>query len=124
MKAKHRCRIRNWKEYNKSLIHRGSITVWFSDDAIENWHAKRTRKRDRPTIYSDEAILTALMIKSVFHLPLRALQGFLICLVVRMKFPLSVPCYTQICKRSSALGQKLKRLSRRNVTDLVSRSSG
>ena len=34
MASKAKYRIRNWKEYNKSLIQRGSITVWFSEDAI------------------------------------------------------------------------------------------
>ena len=25
-------KIKNWKEYNKSLVDRGSITLWLSDD--------------------------------------------------------------------------------------------
>ena len=49
MKTKGRYRIRNWKEYNKSLIQRGSISVWFSEDAIEKWLAdKEEGKRDIP----------------------------------------------------------------------------
>lgn len=63
-------RIRNWKEYNRSLIQRGSITVWFSEDAIGKWQAAPTGKRGRPATYSNEAILTALLIRFVFHLPL------------------------------------------------------
>ena len=32
-------RIRNWKEYNKALINRGSVSIWLSDDVIEKWNA-------------------------------------------------------------------------------------
>jgi len=81
MKAKYR--IHNWNDYNKSLIQRRSITVWFSEDAIKKWTApKEIGKKGRPKLYSDDAILTALIIRSVFHLPLRALQGFLTSLVM------------------------------------------
>lgn len=81
MKAKYR--IHNWNDYNKSLIQRESITVWFSEDAIKKWTApKEIGKKGRPKLYSDDAILTALIIRSVFHLPLRALQGFLTSLVM------------------------------------------
>ena len=62
MTTKQKYRINNWKEYNKSLIQRGSITVWFSDDAIEKWLAsKESNKKGRPFTYSNDAILTALL---------------------------------------------------------------
>ncbi len=65
MKAKYR--IRNWNEY----IQRGNITVWFSEDAIKKWTApKEIGKKGRPKLYSDDAILAALIIRSVFYLPL------------------------------------------------------
>ena len=76
MVSKVKCRIRNWKKYNKSLVQRGSITVWFSESAIDKWHATPTGKRGRPATYSDDAILTALLIRFVFHLPLKALEVF------------------------------------------------
>jgi hypothetical protein len=81
MPSKSKHRIRNWKEYNRSLVQRGSITVWLSEDAVDKWHAAPTGKRGRPATYSDDAILTALLIRFVFHLPLRALEGFLSSLV-------------------------------------------
>ncbi|MBM3198541.1 MAG: IS5/IS1182 family transposase, partial [Chlamydiae bacterium] len=66
-------RIRNWNEYNRSLIQRGSITLWFSEDAIKKWHETlRTLEKGRPFIYSDDAILCSLLIRGVFHLSLRA----------------------------------------------------
>lgn len=123
MKAKYR--VCNWKDYNKSLIQRGNITVWFSDDAINKWAAqKEIGKRGRPKLYSDDAILTALIIRSVFHLPLRALQGFLTSLVMILSVDLSIPSYTQICRRAKMLGQELERLSKRNISDVVIDSTG
>jgi hypothetical protein len=123
MKARYR--IRNWSDYNKSLIQRGSITVWFSDDAIEKWTApKQAGKRGRPKLYSDDAILTALIIRSVFHLPLRALQGFLTSLVMILSLGLPIPSFTQICRRAKQLGQALKKLSKNNVTSIVIDSTG
>jgi hypothetical protein len=125
MAKKRTYRIRNWAEYNKSLIQRGDITVWFSDDAREKWMAKATGARGRPQIYSDEAILCALMVKVVYHKPLRALVGFLRSLLLLLGVCLPVPSYTQICRRAARLGQKVKRLSKgRWITDIVIDSSG
>ena len=104
MASKAKYRIRNSKEYNKSLIQRGSITVWFSEDAIDKWHATPTGKRGRPATYSDDAILTALLIRFVFHLPLRALEGFLSSLVSVMNLCIYTPSYSQICRRAQLLG--------------------
>lgn len=121
-KAKHR--IRNWKDYNKSLVQRGRITVWFSEDAIDKWYAAPAKKRGRPATYSDDAILTALLIRFVFHLPLRALEGFLSSLVSVMGLSLATPSYSQICRRAGRLGKNMKRLSKVKITDLVIDSTG
>jgi len=39
-KKKDKYHIRNWNQYNKSLKNRGSITFWFSPEAIEKWYSK------------------------------------------------------------------------------------
>jgi hypothetical protein len=36
-KKKATYRIRNWKEYNRALKQRGSLTIWLSQEATENW---------------------------------------------------------------------------------------
>ena len=63
----------NWKQYNKALINRGSLTFWIDEEAIHHWKQSKQDKRGRPRQFSD----TALMVKRVFSMPLRALQGFI-----------------------------------------------
>ncbi len=37
-------RIKNWKDYNESLVRRGDITFWFDEDTIDVWeHANEER---------------------------------------------------------------------------------
>jgi len=36
-KVKTSCKITDWRKYNESLVQRGSITFWFSDDVIDQW---------------------------------------------------------------------------------------
>lgn len=117
-------RIRNWPEYNKALVNRGSITIWFSDEAIARWIEPHCGDRGRPKLYSDEAILCALMIKAVYKLPFRALRGLLLSLVNLLGLVLPIPCYTRICRRAAELGQEIKKLSSKRVTDIVFDSSG
>ena len=61
---KQRRRITNWAEYDAALRQRGSLTVWFSDTAIEGWRAApRTTPGGQPW-YSELAILTALTVRA------------------------------------------------------------
>ena len=92
--TKKKYHIRNWSEYNKALVNRGSLTIWFSNDVIEKWNAQPSQKRGRPRTYSDEAILCALMIKAVYKLPFRTLRGFMLSMIGLLGLRLRVPCYT------------------------------
>ena len=42
MKKKTTYRIRNWREYNRALKQRGSLTLWISSEAIANWTTEQT----------------------------------------------------------------------------------
>ena len=126
MKGRPQYRIRNWAKYNRSLVQRGSLTIWFSDDVAKSWLQKPSgnSKKGRLLTYSDQATLAALIIRQVYHLPLRALQGFLISIASLLQLALPIPHYTSICRRSAALGADIKRLSRKQPTDIVIDSSG
>jgi len=116
--------IRNWPEYNKALVNRGSLTIWFSNESIEKWNAQPCSNRGRPRVYSDEAILCALMIKAVYKFPFRALRGFMLSMIGLLGLCLKVPCYTRICRRAAELGQEIKRFGSKRITDIVFDSSG
>jgi hypothetical protein len=124
--TKTKYRIRNWPEYNKALIQRGSITLWFSEESIKKWHesSKEKGKKGRPRIYSDEAILCALLVRAVYHLPLRTLQGFLFSLIFSLGLKLLVPSYSQISRRAKDLHKELQKLSSRHPCDIVFDSTG
>lgn len=125
MEKKLTYRVKNWAEYNRALIKRGNISVWFSEDAIQKWMAPKRSGKGRPRIYSDDAILCALLLRAVYNLPLRALQGFLEALVSLLGLSLPIPYYTQICRRAQFLGQKIKKICKnRKITDIVIDSSG
>jgi len=124
-KPKRRYHITNWAEYNRSLIERGNLTIWIDEKASEKWIAPREQgKNGRPRTYSDDAILIALTLRTVFKLPLRALEGFLKSLLKIMQVALPTPSYSQICRRSSDLDMSLGRLSRKRPTDVVFDSTG
>ena len=97
-------RIKNWSQYNRSLIQRGSIIFWFSDESIKRWKStSHTGEKGRPQEYSDDAILCALLIRTVYHLPLRALEGLLRSLAELLKLDIKIPSYSQICRRAKDL---------------------
>ncbi len=76
-KQKQCYRIRNWSEYNAALIKRGSVTVWMEQAAVESWlEAHQSGRRGASLTYSDAAIEAVLLLKAVYHLPLRGAQGF------------------------------------------------
>jgi hypothetical protein len=57
------------------LVRRGSITVWFTEEAVVALHASATGTRGGQPIYSAIAIETGLALCLVFHQPLRQTEG-------------------------------------------------
>lgn len=97
-------RARNWKNYNKSLVNRGSITMWIDKRSIKNWYeSAKAIERGRPKTYSDIAILTVLILKQMYHLTLRSSQGFTASIFQLMNLKLKVPSYSQICRRQETV---------------------
>jgi len=110
-KQKDKYRIRNWPQYNQSLVNRGSITFWFDEEAIQKWYSvERTGKPGRPDTYSDHAIRCGLMIKAVFRVALRALQGLIGSLIKILGLNLECPHYSRFSRRAKGLQIPLRRL--------------
>jgi hypothetical protein len=96
-------RVTNWSEYNEALRQRGSLTVWFTDEAIAAWKAApRTTPGGQPH-YSDLAITTALTLRAVFHLPLRQTEGLIGSILQLLGVDLSVPDYSTLSRRAQSL---------------------
>lgn len=96
-------RVRNWSEYDRALVNRGSLTIWISDDAIEKWKPEGTKQRGGQQEYSDFAITTALTLKEVFHLTNRGTEGFIGSIFQIMGVGLSVPDHTTLSRRGKDL---------------------
>jgi Transposase DDE domain len=105
-------RIRNWTEYNKALIQRGSITIWIDEKTIKNWFSSyHTCLAGRPATYSDEAILMMLILREVYKCSLRSLQGFVQSLFKMRGLDLPVPSYSQISRRAKSLHKRVRQLT-------------
>ena len=100
-KQKHK--LMNWRAYDASLRQRGSLTVWFTDEAIEAWRAApRTTPGSQPW-YSPLAILTALTLRAVFRLALRQTEGLIGSVIGLLGLTLAVPDHTTLCRRAETL---------------------
>jgi hypothetical protein len=118
-------KIKNWKSYNQSLINRGNITIWFDEGTLSSWKSsKRTDKKGRPEEYSDTAIECCLILRSIFHLPLRSTQGFVEGMIKVLKFDFKAPNYTLLCKRAGKLQISLKSLPTKEPINIVIDSTG
>ena len=125
MSSKKQYRVHNWSNYNKSLIDRGRITLWFNEKAIKSWYTKSlTGKRGASDTYSDLAITTCLMIRAVFNLPLRATQGYIDSLFILMGVSLKCPDYSRLSRRGQTLDVLLPFNRSQNGIDIVVDSSG
>jgi IS5 family transposase len=98
-------RVKNWAAYNKSLVQRGSITLWISEEVIKNWHPEpeEVRLRGGQVQYSDQAIECLLMLRAVYKLPYRQTEGFGQSVIDLLRADVRVPDYTTLCKRSADL---------------------
>ena len=99
-KYKKRYRVGNWSAYERGLRARGDVTVWFADEALSTWTPPPTRRRGGQQRYSDPAILTALTLRMLFHLPLRQTEGFVASLLRLMGRHLHAPDHTTLYRRN------------------------
>lgn len=103
-RTKRQYRIRNWPDYNKALISRGSLTLWVEQRAINAWrdHSRPARPGRRRT-YTDTAILCALTLREVYALALRATQGLVSSVLKLLDADLPTPHYWTLSRRAARL---------------------
>jgi hypothetical protein len=98
-----RHRVTNWAEYDASLRQRGSLTVWFTEEAIAAWRAEPRATRGGQPWYSPLAILTALTLRAVFRLGLRQTEGLIGSILRLLGLDLAVPDHTTLSRRAATL---------------------
>src|SRR4051812_5129530 len=96
-------KVTNWPAYDASLRQRGSLTVWFTDEAIAAWAAEPRTTRGGQPWYSELAILTALTLRAVFRLALRQTEGLIGSVIRLLGLDLPVPEHTTLSRRAAIL---------------------
>src|SRR4028119_2046826 len=98
-----RHRVTNWPAYDAALRGRGSLTVWFTDEAVAAWRAEpRTTPGGQPH-YSALAITTALTLRTVFRLALRQTEGLIGSVLQLLGLDLPVPDHSTLSRRAETL---------------------
>jgi Transposase DDE domain len=122
-KNKRQYRIRNWRDYNKALVSRGSLTLWIDTRSTDTWldHSCPQRRGRRRT-YTDAAILCALLLREAYHLPLRSTQGLVSSMLRLMHAQLPSPHYSTLCRRARQL--ELSLAAPKKIRHLVIDSTG
>ncbi len=116
-------RVRNWSEYEKALVQRGSLTFWLTDDFEKVWLYAGEKQRGSQYDYSDQAIEIMLTLKEVFHLSNRGVEGFVRSVFALLNLHLPVPDHTTLSKRSKSLQVKLPKKTKGRM-NLVLDSTG
>jgi hypothetical protein len=96
-------RIRNWRQYNDALVSRGSLTLWIDRATLQAWSYQGPTQQGAQFQYSDLAIECLLTLRAVYHLTLRATEGFARPLFGLMGLDPPVPDYTTLCRRAATV---------------------
>ena len=120
---KQQCRVTNWAEYDASLRQRGSLTVWFSEEAITAWQAEPRPTRGGQPQYSALVIRTALTLRAVFRLALRQTEGLIGSILRLLGLDLAVPDHSTLSRRAETL-EMPRPISRTGPVHLLVGSTG
>src|SRR4051812_1649369 len=101
--SKQQHRVINWAAYDAGLRARGSLTVWFTPEAIEAWRAEPRTGRGGQPRYSSLAITTALTLRAVFRLALRPTEGLIGSVLQLLGLDLPVPDHSTLSRRAETL---------------------
>jgi transposase len=116
--------VTNWAGYDAALVRRGSLTVWFTEEAVAAWHAPATGERGGQPVYSAIAIETGLALRLVFHQPLRQTEGLLRSIADVLGINIAIPDHTTLSRRGGGLTILPKRIDRAEPLHLLVDSTG
>lgn len=125
MKNKAKYRIRNWRDYNRSLTQRGSLTFWISQELIDNWiETEKSGARGRSPHYTQAAIRAMAQVKFVFHQAGRQTCGLVASVFRLLKVKLPVPDHSTLSRRIAGVEVNLPLLPNKRARHLVIDSTG
>jgi DDE family transposase len=113
----------NWAKYDAALRQRGSLTVWFSEEAIAAWRAEPRTTRGGQPHYSPLAIRTALTLRAGFRLALRQTEGLICSILQLLGLDLAVPDHPTLSRRAETL-EMPRPVSRSEPVHLLVDSTG
>src|SRR3954466_8603097 len=87
----------------RSPATRRSLTVWFTEEAVDAWAAEPRTTRGGQPWYSELAILTAPTLRAVFRLAYRQTEGLIGSLMRLLGLDLPVPDHTTLSRRAATL---------------------
>ncbi len=123
-KYKTKYRVGNWPAYERALVQRGDVTLWFSADARDAWRPSPSGQPGGQQRFSDLAITTTLTLRLVFRLPLRQAEGFVRSVLSSMDVDLEAPDHTTLSRRSRRLEVELHRIPATGPIHLIVDSTG
>lgn len=103
--CKDRYKVKNWKAYNRSLVQRGSLTLWLEDSVWRAWRdTDPSRKVVGEQLYAACIIQCCLLLGKVYQQPLRQTTGFVASLLALLGYSgYAVPDYSTLCRRQGCL---------------------
>jgi hypothetical protein len=121
-KGRPRYVVKNWSACDRALRRRGD--VWISEGAVATWLKSDKRTAGGDPVYADLAIETVLMVRTVFHLPLRQAEGFVAAVFGLMGIDLPVPDHTKLSRRGPGLHVQLPALPATGPVEILVDSTG
>ena len=114
----------NRPEYDAALIRRGSLTVWFTEEAVAAWRASPTEERGGQPTYSAIAIETCLALRLVLHQPLRQTEGLMHSIADLLEVDIAIPDHPTLSRRGGGLTILPKCVDRTEPLHLLVDSTG
>jgi hypothetical protein len=100
---KQRHRVTNWPAYDAALRQRGSLTVWFTEEAIAAWRAEPCTNPGRSTPLFCPRNQNGPELRAVFRLALRQTEGLISSIFQLLGLDLAVPDRSTLSRRAERL---------------------
>ncbi|ATF09386.1 transposase [Candidatus Enterovibrio altilux] len=114
----------DWKQYHQTLINHRALTFWIDEEATQLWNQTTQSNHRKLRLFRYLAITTVLMIKCVFSMLLRELQGFMHFVFKLTRLSLLYSHYECMSKRAKTINIMFKTTNNRTIQHLAIDSTG